>query len=64
VYLKNKGGNQSALATADCVTKKKFICDVRKLGEAGMSMQQECLETWGISMGIDNIIQNKTFIFS
>jgi hypothetical protein len=52
VYLKNKGGNLSALATADCVTKKKFICDVRKKGTAGLMMQQECLETWGISIGM------------
>lgn len=52
VYLKNKGGNQSALATADCSTKKNYICDVRKLGTAGKSMQQECMETWGISIGI------------
>jgi len=51
-YLKNKGGNDSALATADCAAEKKFICDVRKKGTAGLAMQQECLEIWGISAGI------------
>jgi len=51
VYLKNKGGNASVLATADCSQKKKFICDVREKGTDGMAMQQECLEIWGISAG-------------
>jgi len=50
-YLKNKGSNQSALATADCGEEKRFICDVRKKGTDGLAMQQECLEIWGISAG-------------
>jgi len=39
------------LATADCDTEKKFICDVGKKGTAGLALQQECLEIWGISAG-------------
>jgi hypothetical protein len=58
VYLKNMGGNESALATADCTTEKKFLCDVRKKATAGLAMQQECLETWGISTGRLKLIQH------
>jgi len=39
------------LATADCSAEKKFICDVGKKGTAGLALQQECLEIWGISAG-------------
>jgi len=52
VYLKSKGVNQSELATADCTTKKNFICDVRKKGSDGMAQQQECLEIWGVTPGV------------
>jgi hypothetical protein len=37
------------LATADCGTPKKFLCDVRKKETNGMAMQQECMEIWGIT---------------
>jgi hypothetical protein len=53
VYLKNKGANKTVLATAECETEKKFLCDVRKKGTNGMAMQQECLEIWGISASND-----------
>jgi hypothetical protein len=43
------GGNHSVLATADCNTKKKFLCDIRKKQTAGLAMQQECMEIWGIT---------------
>jgi hypothetical protein len=43
------GGNKSVLATADCSTNKKFLCDVRKKNTDGLAMQQECMEIWGIT---------------
>lgn len=49
VYLKNLGVNKSVLATADCNTAKKFLCDVRKKGTGAKAMQQECMEIWGIT---------------
>jgi hypothetical protein len=55
VYYKNKGVNKSELATADCETEKKFLCDVRKRGSVGLAMQQECLETWDVSISAENI---------
>jgi Lectin C-type domain len=51
VYLKNMGSNKSVLATADCNSEKKFLCDVRKKATGGLAMQQECMETWGVSAG-------------
>lgn len=50
VYLKNLGVNKSVLATADCNTEKKFLCDNSKKGTGGRAIQQECLEIWGISI--------------
>lgn len=47
VYMMTKNG--STLATADCSAEKLFLCDVRKKGVSGMAMQQECLETWGVT---------------
>jgi hypothetical protein len=57
VYLKNMGGNKSVLATADCTTKKKFLCDVRKKETGGMAMQQECMEIWGITSSLKFILR-------
>jgi hypothetical protein len=57
VYLKNMGGNKSVLATADCATKKKFLCDVRKKETGGMAMQQECMEIWGITSSLKFILR-------
>jgi hypothetical protein len=54
VYLKNLGVNKTVLATADCETEKKFLCDVRKKGAGGPAMQQECLEIWGITTSGEN----------
>jgi hypothetical protein len=53
VYLKNMGGNKSALATADCNSEKKFLCDVRKKQTGGLAMQQECMEIWGVSISLN-----------
>jgi len=53
VYLKKMGVNNTVLATADCETEKKFLCDVRKKGTDGMAMQQECMEIWGITPSRD-----------
>jgi hypothetical protein len=47
VYLKSS--NSSSLATADCSTEMRFLCDVRKKGTTGMAMQQECMETWNVT---------------
>jgi hypothetical protein len=47
VYMKSS--NSSTLATANCSTEMRFLCDVRKKGTSGMAMQQECLETWNVS---------------
>jgi hypothetical protein len=49
VYMKSS--NASSLATANCSTEMRFLCDVRKKGTSGMSMQQECLETWDVTAG-------------
>jgi hypothetical protein len=59
VYLKNMGSNKSVLATADCNTEKKFLCDVRKKATGGLAMQQECMETWGISAGQENLCNSQ-----
>jgi hypothetical protein len=59
VYLKNKGVNQSVLATADCETEKKFLCDVRKKATGGLALQQECLEIWGITTSTENMFAMK-----
>jgi hypothetical protein len=48
VYLKSS--NSSTLATADCSKEMRFLCDVRKKGTYGMAMQQECLETWNVTV--------------
>jgi hypothetical protein len=47
VYMKSS--NASSLATADCSTEMRFLCDVRKKGTLGKAMQQECLETWDVT---------------
>jgi hypothetical protein len=49
VYMKSS--NASTLATANCSTEMRFLCDVRKKGTEGMAMQQECLETWDVTEG-------------
>jgi hypothetical protein len=49
VYMKSS--NSSSLATEDCNKEMRFLCDVRKKGTGGMSMQQECLETWNVTAG-------------
>jgi hypothetical protein len=46
-----KSSNDSNLAVANCSTEMRFLCDVRKKGTDGMAMQQECLETWGVTAG-------------
>jgi hypothetical protein len=48
VYM--KGSNSSTLATANCSMEMRFLCDIRKRGSPGKAMQQECLETWDISL--------------
>jgi Lectin C-type domain len=49
VYMKSS--NSSSLATANCSTEMRFLCDVRKKGTEGLAMQQECLETWDVKAG-------------
>jgi hypothetical protein len=49
VYMRSNNG--STLATADCGSEKRFLCDVRKSGKSGMATQQECLETWNVTTG-------------
>jgi hypothetical protein len=49
VYMKSS--NASTLATANCSTEMRFLCDVRKKGTEGMALQQECLETWSVTAG-------------
>jgi Lectin C-type domain len=49
VYLKNKGVNKTVLATGDCNTEKRFLCDIRNNGTGGKAMQQECMDIWGIT---------------
>jgi hypothetical protein len=53
--MKKMGVNKTVLATADCDTPKKFLCDVRKKGTDGMAMQQEYMEIWGITASRDII---------
>jgi hypothetical protein len=47
VYMKSS--NASSLAIEDCSKEMRFLCDVRKKGTDGMAMQQECMETWGVT---------------
>jgi hypothetical protein len=54
VYLKSS--NVSSLATAKCSSEKRFLCDVRKKGTDSMSMQQECMETWGVTAGMRELL--------
>jgi hypothetical protein len=54
VYMKSS--NSSSLATDNCSTEMRFLCDVRKSGSPGMSMQQECLETWSVTPGESAIL--------
>jgi hypothetical protein len=49
VYMKSS--NSSTLAAANCSTEMRFLCDIRKRATPGKAMQQECLETWGVSLG-------------
>jgi hypothetical protein len=47
VYMKSN--NASSLAAEDCSKEMRYLCDVRKKGTDGMAMQQECMETWGVT---------------
>jgi hypothetical protein len=49
VYMKSS--NSSTLASANCSMEMRFLCDIRKRGNTGKAMQEECLETWGVSLG-------------
>jgi len=62
VYMKSN--NASTLATANCSTEMRFLCDVRKKGTEGMAMQQECLETWSVTEGLNRNIFLKNIYYS
>ncbi|CAB3370376.1 Hypothetical predicted protein [Cloeon dipterum] len=48
VYLEVRNGSM-LLATANCIEKKDFLCDVRKNSTTQKGMQAECADLWNIT---------------
>ncbi|XP_065345862.1 uncharacterized protein LOC135943312 [Cloeon dipterum] len=48
VYLEVRNGSM-LLATANCIEKKDFLCDVRRNSTSQKGMQAECADLWNIT---------------